>query len=178
MSLTRRALLQGLLGVSLPCAAYAGGTAERVEIAPAADSQARTYAARVTLIGEAAHVVPPIGAQGLNMGLRDAADIAELGGSFAGEALFAPKGCTACNATGYLGRTGIYELLTIDEEAKRLIHKAESEQALRAHVTAQGMRGLRQDGLRWVLSGVTALEEVGKRVRFRTKVTDTKWSRQ
>jgi general secretion pathway protein E len=90
----------------------------------------------------------------------DAADIAELGGSFAGEALFAPQGCTACNATGYLGRTGIYELLTIDEEAKRLIHKAESEQALRAHVTAQGMRGLRQDGLRWVLSGVTALEEV------------------
>ncbi len=40
--------------------------------------------ARVALVGEAAHVVPPIGAQGLNMGLRDAADLADLvGGAMA-----------------------------------------------------------------------------------------------
>jgi len=89
-----------------------------------------------------------------------AADVAELGDGFAGEELYGPGGCAACNGTGYAGRTGIYELMTIDEEAKRLIHEAASEQLLRAHVVRRGMRGLRHDGLRWVLSGVTSLEEV------------------
>ena len=46
---------------------------------PLAIEQARQFAAnRIALIGEAAHVLPPIGAQGLNMGLRDAADIADI----------------------------------------------------------------------------------------------------
>ena len=46
---------------------------------PLAIEQPRQFAkARIALVGEAAHVLPPIGAQGLNMGLRDAADIAEI----------------------------------------------------------------------------------------------------
>jgi 2-octaprenyl-6-methoxyphenol hydroxylase len=46
---------------------------------PLAIEQARQFARqRVALVGEAAHVLPPIGAQGLNMGLRDAADIADI----------------------------------------------------------------------------------------------------
>jgi 2-octaprenyl-6-methoxyphenol hydroxylase len=48
---------------------------------PLAIEQPRQFAGRrIALIGEAAHVLPPIGAQGLNMGLRDAADIAEIAG--------------------------------------------------------------------------------------------------
>jgi general secretion pathway protein E len=74
--------------------------------------------------------------------------------------VFEAKGCAACSQTGYAGRTGIYELLTIDDEAKRLIHAGESEHALRAHAAAQGMRVLREDGMRWVTSGVTSLAEV------------------
>ena len=89
-----------------------------------------------------------------------AVDIAELGDRYAGGELFGPGGCPACSGTGYAGRTGIYELMTVDQEAKRLIHEAASEHLLRAHVVKQGMRGLRHDGLRWVLSGVTSLEEV------------------
>ena len=88
------------------------------------------------------------------------ADVAELGGQFAGEALFGPGGCAVCNGTGYAGRTGIYELLVVDEEAKRLVHEGASEHQLRAHVLGKGMRSLRQDGLRWALSGATSLEEV------------------
>ena len=88
-----------------------------------------------------------------------AADVAELGERYAGEALYVPGACAACSGTGYAGRTGIYELLGVDEEAKRLIHEAASEHLLRAHVTRQGMRMLRQDALRWVLSGATSLEE-------------------
>ena len=89
-----------------------------------------------------------------------AVDVAELGGQFAGEALFGPGGCAACSGTGYAGRTGIYELLVVDDEAKRLIHEGATEHLLRAHVLGKGMRGLRQDGLRWALSGETSLEEV------------------
>ncbi|MGH7336357.1 MAG: type II secretion system ATPase GspE [Myxococcota bacterium] len=92
--------------------------------------------------------------------LPGAGELAELGGEPAGGRLFGPGACVACNSTGYIGRTGIYELFTIDEEAKRLMHQAGAEQRLRAHAASRGMRGLRQDGLRWVLSGVTALEEV------------------
>ena len=88
-----------------------------------------------------------------------AADVAELGERYAGETLYAPGGCDACSGTGYTGRTGTYELLSVDEEAKRLIHEAASEHLLRAHVVGRGMRMLRQDALRWVLSGVTSLEE-------------------
>ena len=87
------------------------------------------------------------------------ADLAELGDRYAGGKLYAAVGCEACSGTGYSGRTGIYELLTVDQEAKRLIHEGASEQLLRDHVVSRGMRGLRQDGLRWVLSGVTSLEE-------------------
>jgi general secretion pathway protein E len=87
-------------------------------------------------------------------------DIAEFGGRYTGGKLFGPGGCQACAGTGYAGRTGIYELMVVDQEAKRLIHEAASEQLLRAHVVKQGMRGLRQDGLRWVLDGATSLEEV------------------
>jgi general secretion pathway protein E len=89
-----------------------------------------------------------------------APDLAELGERYNGEKLYAPGGCEACNNTGYIGRTGIYELLVIDEEAKTLIHGAGSEQRLRASAAQRGMRTLRQDGLRWVLSGLTSLEEV------------------
>ena len=89
-----------------------------------------------------------------------AVDIAELGTQFSQEKLYGPGGCEACSGTGYAGRTGIYELMTVDEEAKRLIHEAASEHLLRAYVLSRGMRGLRQDGLRWVFSGVTSLEEV------------------
>jgi general secretion pathway protein E len=87
------------------------------------------------------------------------ADLSELGDRYVGGKLFGPVCCTECNGTGYSGRTGIYELLTMDEEAKRLVHQAVSEQLLRTHVLRTGMRVLRDDSLRWVVSGVTSLEE-------------------
>ncbi len=69
-------------------------------------------------------------------------------------------GCSSCSNTGYSGRTGIYELFTLDEEAKRLIHSRAPEEALRAHAARTGMRSLREDAQRWVASGLTSLEEV------------------
>ena len=68
--------------------------------------------------------------------------------------------CPACNQTGYRGRTGIYELIRVDADLRKLIHDRAAEQKLRKHVIARGMRPLRADGLRWVASGETSLEEI------------------
>jgi general secretion pathway protein E len=77
-----------------------------------------------------------------------------------GATVYAARGCAACMRTGYRGRTGIYELLRIDDDLRRLIHDHASEQALRDRAAAGGMPSLREDGMRWVAAGVTSLEEV------------------
>jgi len=69
-------------------------------------------------------------------------------------------GCAECNFTGYRGRTGIYELLTLNDELRRSIHDGASEQTLHQQGIEQGMVGLRFDAMRWVASGETTLEEV------------------
>jgi len=74
--------------------------------------------------------------------------------------LFSAVGCPACNFTGYRGRTGIYELLAVDEPLRRMIHDSASEQDLRDYAVAKGMTSMRADGMRWVRAGDTALEEV------------------
>jgi general secretion pathway protein E len=78
----------------------------------------------------------------------------------AGGVIYSAQGCPACNRSGYQGRTGIYELLTVDDELRRLIHDRASEQRLREYATSHGMRSLRSDGMRWVAQGMTSLEEV------------------
>jgi len=90
----------------------------------------------------------------------DEAECEELGVRRGELTVYGPAGCAACHGTGYVGRTGIYELLNIDDAARRFIHTAGAEHELRAHAVAVGMRALRQDGLRWVRAGITSLEEV------------------
>jgi general secretion pathway protein E len=70
------------------------------------------------------------------------------------------KGRAACNGSGYRGRTGIYQLITVDDERRRLVHDRSSEQALRTRVLSRGMRSLREDGMRWAAQGIISLEEV------------------
>lgn len=69
-------------------------------------------------------------------------------------------GCAACNHTGYQGRTGIYELLPVDDGLRVLIHDGASEHALRAHAESRGMRSLKRDGVRWMADGSTSPEEI------------------
>lgn len=73
--------------------------------------------------------------------------------------LYRAEGCRACGHTGYQGRTGIYELVPIDEELRRMIHAGEGEQALEAHAR-EFTSSIRQDGWRHVLNGRTTVEEV------------------
>jgi general secretion pathway protein E len=74
--------------------------------------------------------------------------------------IFQPAGCEACARSGYQGRTGIFELLSVDDELRRLIHDSAAEARIRDYARAHGMASLREDGLRWVRSGYTSLEEV------------------
>lgn len=70
------------------------------------------------------------------------------------------RGCPACWNTGYRGRSGIYELLVLDEELRAVVSREGPHGTLRALVKARGMRGLGDDGARAVQAGVTTPEEV------------------
>ncbi|NDV90753.1 type II secretion system ATPase GspE [Alteromonas sp. 345S023] len=73
--------------------------------------------------------------------------------------IYSPHGCAACNQTGYRGRTGIHELLLVDEKIREMMHEGVGEQAIEKYIR-QSTPSIREDGCRKVLSGVTALEEV------------------
>lgn len=90
----------------------------------------------------------------------NAAQLLSLGLTPTDGTLYSAQGCPACNRTGYSGRTGIYELLMVDDELRRLVHDRASEQVLRAHAVACGMRSLRDDGMRLAAKGVVSIEEV------------------
>jgi len=90
----------------------------------------------------------------------DKAELAFLKSTTPPEYLYRPVGCASCGGSGYSGRVGIYELLVVDDEMRKLMHDNVSEQSIKAYAISQGMTDLRQDGLRWVESGVTSLEEL------------------
>ncbi|HYL89387.1 MAG TPA: ATPase, T2SS/T4P/T4SS family [Burkholderiales bacterium] len=76
-------------------------------------------------------------------------------------------GCPKCLQTGYYGRTGIYELLEIDEPMRAAIHARESEHKIRSLADARGFKSLADDGSRWVAAGVTSAEELLRVTRER-----------
>jgi general secretion pathway protein E len=69
-------------------------------------------------------------------------------------------GCITCNKTGFQGRTGVYELLTVNDEIRAQIHRSAAESEVREAATRNGMHSMRDDGARWVQTGVTSLDEV------------------
>ena len=69
-------------------------------------------------------------------------------------------GCEACHHSGYHGRTGIFELLTTEDDLRALIHAQASEAELRACAQRHGMRLMREDGERLVTQGITSREEL------------------
>jgi general secretion pathway protein E len=95
----------------------------------------------------------------------DETELALLAAHGKPDVLYRPVGCPSCNQTGYRGRTGIYELLEVDERLRSMIHARDSEQQLRDYAMKSGMKNLRDDGLRWVMSGDTSVEEVIRATR-------------
>ena len=71
-----------------------------------------------------------------------------------------PVGCAECGMTGYRGRTGVYELMTVDEKIAALIHNRAAESQLFVAAEAAGLRSMRDDGERLIEQGITSAEEV------------------
>ncbi len=76
-----------------------------------------------------------------------------------GKKIYQPKGCEKCNYQGYVGRTGIYEVVGIDEKMRELIHNRASEAELNHYARSMGP-GIRDDGRMRILQGITSVEEV------------------
>jgi type IV pilus assembly protein PilB len=72
------------------------------------------------------------------------------------------KGCNNCNKTGYRGRTGLYEIMTFNDELRDLIMNHASTAVLREAARRAGMKTLRENGLKAIFDGVTTLDEVSR----------------
>ena len=77
-----------------------------------------------------------------------------------GRRFYRGKGCSSCLNTGYMGRTGIFELMMLDDRIKNLILKTSDANAIKRRAVEQGMITLRQDGAQKVLNGITTIEEI------------------
>jgi general secretion pathway protein E len=71
-----------------------------------------------------------------------------------------PVGCPDCAHTGYKGRTGVYELMVVDDKLRALIHNRAAESQLYVAAEAAGFRTMREDGQRLIDAGITSHEEV------------------
>ncbi|GJG85036.1 general secretion pathway protein GspE [Gemmatimonadetes bacterium T265] len=87
---------------------------------------------------------------------RPGAELAELGTDVEWRGV----GCGECRHTGYRGRTGVYELLVMDDDLRGEVQRRRGSGELRGLAVARGMSTLRQDGFRLVREGVTTVEEV------------------
>jgi general secretion pathway protein E len=71
-----------------------------------------------------------------------------------------PVGCPECAHTGYKGRTGVYELMVVDDAMRALIHNRAAESQLYVVAEKSGFRTMREDGQRLIEAGITSHEEV------------------
>jgi len=82
-----------------------------------------------------------------------------------GEATFyAGTGCNLCASTGYLGRTGVFEILALSEEVRRMLLKGASAGEIKGQALREGMVSLRRDGMLKVREGTTTAREVVRNV--------------
>lgn len=79
-----------------------------------------------------------------------------------GKTFYYGRGCDMCNNTGYRGRTGIYEIMTFDDELRDLIMNHASTTVLREAARRKGMKSLRENGLEIIYDGITTIEEVSR----------------
>jgi general secretion pathway protein E len=73
--------------------------------------------------------------------------------------IYHPVGCSLCRNTGYVGRSGVYELIAIDDTLRGMIHDRKAEQEIKKYARTL-FPSIRQDGYRLALLGATSLEEI------------------
>ena len=77
-----------------------------------------------------------------------------------GATIYQPKGCPECHNTGYVGRTGVFEMIVFDEEMRQAVTSGAGEQELSEFARKKGFRSYRVDGAEKLLHGVTSVEEI------------------
>jgi general secretion pathway protein E len=82
----------------------------------------------------------------------------------AGEAAYDKRGravlCQSCQGTGFFGRTGIFEMVTVDDEARKVIKQAKSLREISSHFRRSGMLYMQEQAVKKVADGTTAINEV------------------
>ncbi len=96
--------------------------------------------------------IEPTDAEWTKLGLRGSRDKPKR--------VFKPVGCSECFKTGYLGRTGIYELLVVDDDIRQLVLKNVDSNTIKRAAVDKGMLTLRDDGADKIIRGMTTIEEV------------------
>ncbi len=95
---------------------------------------------------------------------EQAAFEAEMGTSIA--QIYRGEGCTYCSHTGYLGRTGVFEILKVDEQMRKLFVAGSTAGEIKTIAQDHGMKTMRQDGMMKVEQGITTPEEVIRNVAW------------
>jgi len=99
------------------------------------------------------HCRQPYGAEG--------SELETIGLGFEpGATIYSAGSCDACLGTGFKGRTGLFELLVIDDDIRRAVGEGIDESSLEAMVVERGFRSYRFDGAEKILQGITTVEEV------------------
>ena len=78
--------------------------------------------------------------------------------------LFKGNGCSVCGHTGFRGRTGLYEILVVSEDIRRMLLDNTSAGEMRAKALEEGMVTMKKDGLLKVREGITTVNEVMRTV--------------
>jgi type IV pilus assembly protein PilB len=94
--------------------------------------------------------------------MLDARFTAEQAAAADGVGLYRKKGCPRCNQTGYKGRVGVYQLMTMTEDLSRLASQHASREEIERAAMEGGMKMLWDDGLAKVTSGLTSVEELAR----------------
>jgi type II secretory ATPase GspE/PulE/Tfp pilus assembly ATPase PilB-like protein len=88
-------------------------------------------------------------------------ELDEIGLDFEpGSRIYRAVGCEACDGTGYQGRTGIFEMLVMDEDLRKALNEGANEQVLAKMATGKGLRSYYCDGAEKILLGITSVDEV------------------
>lgn len=90
-----------------------------------------------------------------------AGELAEIGIELpAGKTIFRAKGCDQCGETGYLGRTGIFEMIVFDDTLRQAVNSGIGEAELAQTARTAGFSSFRENGAEKILQGITSVEEV------------------
>lgn len=123
------------------------------------DMGLETYLLATSLLGVLAQRLVRVICQHCKEPYQSSEFEAKLIGIPVGSTIYTSTGCNRCGQSGYAGRTGIYELIILDETLRQMIHDGASETSMQNHVR-QFSRSIRADGAEKVLAGLTTVSEV------------------